>query len=531
MSYLAIGHKPGVGPVVKVMRNNADDFRQVPSSNFGAYLFNSENQNISYMKEPGVFPIDGTRFPFLHGEYGFYTVGGNNSNAKQIVITQHTVGGGTVTYFLLDRMFPGDAPPIFEAKAKRHDGRFLGPSFSINSQYQIGMQYRTVIARMTDQSDGPFDSWQSRPPATQSVTNRIPSFYNYYGWCGRVTDSLALRPEHDNSYWNTASADIYYTFWDLPADQSPIPKPSAPVVAGQEVVRLDSNGLIIARPGFSVDNSSGRQRIIDSTRNPPFCIMADEISNIPAGGNYFVPAPYGVSLTESMFVDIIAGIAGRDYVVPIFDRELHNTNQNVLVTYRLDTNGVTFFNESANIAVNIRYLVYCNDLMPPSSGGNQVMRRVFNDIQIKKPGSSDTSPAFNDILLDTRFPATQILAEAFIPTDQFNESPANAMYGEVAKTIHFNGSGMLVFPKVVGVFPNVLRQSYAALYKIPSGSGAYGLSNQSVVSVLGESSLKIHISPSQATGIVWNGPNRWNYDDSFPGPLGVRYYILGVAKR
>ncbi|MEN5297533.1 hypothetical protein ABE530_04155 [Brucella sp. TWI559] len=529
MSYLAIGHKPGVGPVVKVMRNDTDDFRELPSTDYGAFLFDSENQNVSYMKEPGVLSINPNAFPFESGKYRFYTIGGGNSDAKQIVITQHTVGGGTVPYFLLDRMFPGDAPPIFEAKVKRADGRFLGPSFSINSQYQIGMQYRTVIARMTDQNDGPFESGKSQPPQSQSVTNRIPSFYGYYGWCGRITDRLSQRPEYDNAYWSTGSADIYYTFWDLPANETPIPKPSAPVVAGQEVVRLDSNGLIITRPGFTVDNSSGRQRIIDSTRNPPFCIMADEIKNIPAGGAYYVPAPYGVTLTESMFVDIVAGIAGRDYILPMFDRELYDTNQDVLITYRLDPGGVTFFNESANIAVNIRYLVYCNDLMPPSIGGNQVMRRVFNDIQIKKPGSSDTSPAFNDILLDTRFPATQILREEYIPASQFNEGASNAMYGEKAKTINFNGNGMLVFPKVIGVFPNVLRQSYAALYKIPNRG--YGLSNQSVVSVLNENSLKIHISPSQSTGIRWTGTNSWNYDNSFPGPLGVRYYILGVAKR
>ncbi|MEN5277303.1 hypothetical protein ABE527_10160 [Brucella sp. TWI432] len=515
------------------MRNDTDDFREVPSSNFGAFLFNSENQNISYMKEPGVLSVNADNYPARSGYFDFYIAdGSSNTNARKFIIAKGTAGVGYfVPHFLIDRMFPGDFPPIFEAKVKRPDGRFLGPSFSINNQYQIGMQYRSLIARMTVQTNGPFDSFQSSPPAGVARTNIIPSSYGYDGWSGRVTSSLSLRPEYDNAGWETQAADIYYTFWDLPADQTPIPKPSAPVVSGQEVVRLDSKGLIIARPGFTVDGSTGRQRIIDSTRNPPFCIMADEIMNIPAGGSYFVPAPYGVALTESMFVDIIAGIAGRDYILPIFDRELHNTNQDVLITYRLERGGVTFFNESANVAVNIRYLIYCNDLVPPSSGGNQVMRRVFNDIQIKKPGSSDTTPAFNDILLDTRFPAMQILSEAFISADQFNESPANAMYGQVAKTINFNGSGMLVFPKVVGVFPNVLRQSYAALYKIPNGSGGYGISNQSVVSVLYENSMKVHLSPSQATGVRWTGSNSWNYDHSFDGPIGVRYYILGVAKR
>lgn len=531
MSYLAIGHKPGAGPVVKVMRNNTDDFRELPSSDYGAFLFDSENQNISYMKEPGVLSVNSGSYPARSGYFDFYIVDGtSNANAKKFVIAKGTAGvGNFVSHFLIGRMFPDDFPPIFEAKVKRNDGRFLGPSFSINSQYQIGMQYRSLLARTTNQTNGPYDSYQSSPPAVVARTNVFPSFYGYNGWTGRVTSSLSLRPEHDNAAWETGSADIYYTFWDLPADQSPIPKPSAPVVAGQEVVRLDGNGLIIARPGFTVGNSTGRERIIDSTRNPPFCIMADEIKNIPARGTYFVPSPYGVTLTESMFVDIVAGIAGRDYILPIFDRELYDTNQDVLVTYRLEPGGVTFFNESANVTLNIRYLVYCNDMMPPSSGGNQVMRRVFNDIQIKKPGSSDVSPAFNDILLDTRFPATQILEEGFIPTGQFNEGSSNAMYGERAKTVNFNGDGMLVFPKVIGVFPNVLRQSYAALYKIPNRG--YGLSNQSVVSVLGENSLKIHVSPSQSTGIRWTGPNSWNYDNSFAGPQGVRYYILGVAKR
>lgn len=535
MVYLVYGWKPGAGPVCKVMKYDTDDYLTVPNDAFERFYFNSENQNISYMKSPGArFGFNNMNYP-TSNQWNFYNFDGASNGVCLGYVGAFSTGipnrQAWNCSFFIDRIFPGDFPPIFEAKIRRTDGRYLGPAFSINQQYQIGTQYRSVLARATSQQ-GP------QRPLALSQANNVYADYGYFGWMGRVSNSTVLYPEKGSQDWTfginpsvvSTAGDLYYTFWDLPADQSPIPKPSTTPVAGQEVIRLNSQGFIIARPGFTVDNSVGRQRIIDSTRNPPFCIMAAEIGFIPAGGSVFASAPAGVNLTDSMFVDIIAGIAGRDFVVPIFDRQLHETTEDVLITYAIQSNGVTFYNESSSVAIKMRYLVYCNDLSGASSGGVEVIRRIGNDIQIKKPGSSDTAPTFNDILLDTRFPSVQVLDEGYIPVDQFNEGPADAMYGEVAKTVPFNGSGMLIFPKIVGVFPDVLRQSYAALYRIPSGSGAYGISNQSVVSVLGSNSLKIHLSPTQATGIT-RGGSSWNYDYSFPAPLGARYYVLGVTPR
>ena len=48
MTQLFKGYKPGAGPVLKVLKYNGDDARTLPNDAFDRYLFNSENQNLSY---------------------------------------------------------------------------------------------------------------------------------------------------------------------------------------------------------------------------------------------------------------------------------------------------------------------------------------------------------------------------------------------------------------------------------------------------------------------------------------------------
>lgn len=523
MVYLAMGYKSGFGPVVKVMKYDTDNYLTVANTAYDRFYFNSENDKISYMKEPiAVLGVNSTAYPPTNGDLGnLYLLDGNNSTVTKVINGYSYVGSHyhSVAYFI-DRIFPGDFTPIFEARVKNENGRFRGASFFANNSYQAGIQHNGVIGKATGSNGNDLSS-----------LNQLPSRFGYSGWVGKVAPS-AGDPYSSSQFLSRNGSNgpqitnnVYSVFWDLPCDNTPVPIPSQTPVPGQEVLRLNKQGLIMARRGYTVDGSSGRQRIIDSTRNPPLCLMAGDTPSIPAGGSVFIPAPLGFPLSESMIVDMVTALNGRDFMMPMFDRELFNNNTPFQITYLIAASGITFYNESPTGSAIVRYVVFGSDFSPPSTGGNEVMRRVPGGIQIKKPGSSDTSPNVNDILLDTRFPTLQLIQEGYIPIDDFNENPFNVMYGKRAKTINFSAGNMFVFPKVIGHFPHAYRQSYGCLIKQKDGSGNWGISNQSVVTVVQNNKLIIHTSKGQPTN--WN--NGWKFDQ--PDPLGVRYYLLAVTPR
>src|SRR5690606_33369761 len=148
----------------------------------------------------------------------------------------------------------------------------------------------------------------------------------------------------------------------------------------------------------------------------------------------------------------------------------------------------------------IKYIVFGNDMSAPTTGGSQVQRTLAgNHVQFKKPGSSDTNPSLNDILIDTRFPMLQVIAEEYIPISSFSTgNVVNGMYGTHAAVVNFSAPNMFVFPKIVGVFPHALRQGYGNWQRRPGGTET-GPSNQSVVTVVRDNQIVIHLSPGRPT--------------------------------
>ncbi|RCS21463.1 hypothetical protein DUT91_23890 [Phyllobacterium salinisoli] len=234
----------------------------------------------------------------------------------------------------------------------------------------------------------------------------------------------------------------------------------------------------------------------------------------------------------------MARVDGLPQYVPSLIISGYTPDFNVALTYSVAPSGVTFYNEGqANLIV--RYIVFGVDFRAPTTGGVLVERRD-NDgaqdfIQIKKPGTSDTAPLPNDILLDTRFPTLQIVAEGFIPLSSFTEtlSGDELKLGNKAATINFTNSGFRPYLKYAVNFPGcILPPMFAQIYHYPDNSGSYNHrpTNQSCIAQVTDTSVKFYIAPGNPSTMVNTGSGTWDWGVQYPDIAGIRYYIFAIPK-
>ena len=181
------------------------------------------------------------------------------------------------------------------------------------------------------------------------------------------------------------------------------------------------------------------------------------------------------------------------------------------------------------------FIVFNIDPEPQTTGGNEIIRRVNvggkEEIQIKKPNSSDSNPKVSDLLLDTRFPTMQIIQEGAIPLHEFTDDPENQwLLGRVAKQINFNNNGFTPFVKFSLVFEDRIHPPIMSrAYNYMTSTGADGGSRFSSLARVRNNNVKFWINPDSWSSIrlyeskirvEWFGGN----------PIGIRYYIFGVSQ-
>lgn len=529
MTQLVIGYKPGFGPVVAVLRNDNDDFAQVPVTDYSKFFLSTEGQDLSYMFDKYHLTVALSLNNYAVSDTPFqgraYPIEGSGTTAKRgVTVAQANLQPDRIYwgYCELFGRFPElGMIPVFEIKLIDANGRVKLFDFDgaegnkrLNS---IGVLYNSVINEVE--------------PATGNVINnplayyKLHSSYAYTGWAGRATNS----PSPENTFID-ADRSFYSTLlscqWDLPANNAPLPHPNSAPVPGQEVVSISPAGFKVARRGETTSSSNPRSFLINSDKAPMMCIMMDETPIIPAGGSVYRPNKAPFNLHPTMFLDAIMRYSGMEYSIPPVDPTVSRSGKECRFFYKIDANGITFYNEG-DYAVGCKYMIYATSIEGNTSGGVDIIRKVEGEfIQIKRPGSSDTAPSVNEVMLDTRFPSVRILKEDWIPISAF--SPANSLnnlFGTHAAVVPFeNHSGMFIFPKVIGNWPKTIAQGYYRSLRPPNVVSWY-CSNYCMTTVVEANRMVIHMSPGQPTDHLANGGVTY-----MPDPIGVRYYVFGATQ-
>lgn len=526
MTQLFKGYKPGVGPVLKVLKYNGDDARTLPNEAFERYLFNSENQNLSYglTAEPFYFrAADLAALPLDFDLYGNRISGRRGSGGSSF--------NSVVLAYRVNYIFPEMTyPPIPELREKDlNTGRVSAGTRRVQLVYDSGgvekgyvdsYQFNYRMLRVTGFST--------------SYTTQVPQL-TYNGLLINDLNRIGLGEwvvPTSRTVWNDNrdQAVLYPNLWDLPADASAMSTYN--YVPNLLAFVQNRSECKLARPGSGVYDAGWRNKIIDSDRSPALCIMAGDRYNIPADGSVTLYPPVGVVISDTAVTEFMYRRVGQPWYVPGFIATGYVRDTRFNISYSVSPNSVTIYNEGTD-PIDIRFAVTNIDRSGTSTGGSLVEYTGHDGTtaftQLKKPGTTDPASRPNDILLDTRFPTLQIIKEGFIPISSFGAAPTGEqnLFGKVKATVPFTNNGFLPYLKFSIVFPNCVSTPFMSLlYNYPGGWGP-----PSNVSVLGQ------IDDNLAT--FWASPGNWSrryvsgtevkeaYD--LPDPIGVRYFIRGIV--
>lgn len=555
MTQLFIGHKPGVGPVVKILKHDGDDPLTLANDAYSRYFFNSENQRLTQIVSSFSYQ---SWMASLFPTTGIYHFGGNASTARLTVYAERS--GANCDYNLLLRLenFYPDYPylPICEWRgqsgvapggyytARRTYGAYSG-SGVINRAYTFTNSF-AVLAKIQGFTSSPTldaqPNWNRLAHASLSPYISVGEYTILGGVISHVAagEARGMWGAGLGLYGPVADPDPgpqqIVQVWNLPADSSPLP--SYVTTPSLETVRISRTKVAVTRPGYAVGGAVGpNQHILDSDSDvtQAFCVAAGTV-NIPASSNVLVANPTDIPWTRSTIADMIVKRQGELQYVPAYHPVFTSAASVFGVQYVVTGTGIRIYNEAA-FPVTVTYMVFnADDEQGQSSGGTQVMRRL-NDgvrdyIQIKRPGSSDSDIRPSDILLDTRFPTVHILQEGWLPIADFSSTIGNyteyMTLGRAKKVVPITvPSGIIPFIKFTAVFPDHILQPYFCIGYADTSLGniVQGISRQSSLCVLDEanSEARFYLNPG-----AWTNVNNSGFGGSSPDPLGIRYYLFGL---
>lgn len=554
MTQLFIGHKTGVGPVVKILKYDSDDALTLANDAYDRYFFNSENQNLTQFVSS--FAYHTWMAPLLPTT-GIYHFGGNASTAKLTVYAERS--GGDSIYNLLLRLenFYPDYPflPICEWRAEsgnpphgsyvalRNFGSYSGGGV-INRAYTFTNSF-AVLAKIKGFTALPSvegqQNWNRLAHSSLSPYVAVGDYTILGGLysVNIVGEARGLWGAGFRLSGPVSSPDLgsqqIVQVWNLPADSTPLP--AYITMPNLEAVRISDDKVAVTRPGYAVGSASGpNQHILDSDSDvtQAFCVAAGSV-NIPASSSVFITNQTDIPFSKTTIADMIVKRQGELQYVPAYHPVFTSPSSAFGVQYTTSSGGITIYNEAA-FAVTVTYMIFnADDGQGRSSGGERVMYRG-NDgsrdyIQIKRPGSSDSDIRPSDILLDTRFPTVHILQDGWLPISGFSSTIGTTEYatlGRAKRVVPISiPAGVTPFIKFTTVFPDHILQPYFCIgyADTTGGNMPQGASRQSSLCVLDEANAeaRFYLNPGS-----WTIVNNSGFGGSSPDPLGIRYYLFGL---
>lgn len=323
------------------------------------------------------------------------------------------------------------------------------------------------------------------------------------------------------------------TVWNLPGNNTDIiDGAERDPISGQPAVLINSSGCKVAKPGFNVNTATRTQLAFDSSKRPPKILAADDIL-LPAGAT--TEYETGFTLPAGCVIDAAFYSSGSSFVFYPCDPQ----NEEFGAEQWISGSKVMFYNP--NGACRARFMVISPPDASPTSGTNSVLRQFTsggeNVVQFLRPGAG-SDPSFGDIVLDSRWPCLQILAEGYIGVadgaNQYPISIGTSGLFPIVKFMTVHGSGSDVNGSTWTGEIRTPRVSRNAIRKIQQGVTNYITGGDTCYARVSSSEVRFFTFKGNpinqrytSTGDVDNDRITYAYD---PAPIiGIRYYVMGIA--
>jgi hypothetical protein len=535
MTQWFMGIKPGVGPVVKVMKDDNDDPLTTPSTDWQKYIFDSERAHkLGYVYDIREISYSLTKWPRPAADNStaiYYEPSGtNNSTALEKIWTIRNNGSfddGSQWHVIFPEKLGFSYTPIIEGRAQTvADSRFFGAVNSYSpSDSGGGGETGFVQGRMSFTAQ--FRDYAEVLHWSVEVLNRRT--YSLYGYSldGQYVNNREISQ-------NGVYRDLFSVL-ELPAGNQAMPAYSGTPVEGQKVLEISPTTVRMAYPGHDVAESAHEAFIFNESRIPAKLIGAGEVQ-VNSGANVKVLTKRPTTL--GTYMDYMVRRTGDAMHHPAYLPSGTAKTLKIQMQYVIEADGVRIYN-TGNPDIVVRYMILADDDSAPTTGGSKVFHKG-NDgsvdfIQLKLPVSSDSAPGLNEIILDTRLPYVPIVDEGWLATAAFTETTDNLILGTAKKTINFTNDGFLPFVKYMATWSDgsimapvnrILRSFNLDQAPKWDNSVAGATTNCRV------SSNKLEFY--HASGQPWRTEVKSNafgtYADPVYGPslVGIRWYLFAI---
>ncbi|MCR6502605.1 hypothetical protein MUO32_26615 [Shinella sp. CPCC 101442] len=328
-----------------------------------------------------------------------------------------------------------------------------------------------------------------------------------------------------NANANGSGYDQVLIVYNLPGNNTALDGPtSPPSPAGKETFLISSTQCKVAKPGYDVDVATPSQLAFDATGRPLNVIAAADIA-IPLGASSYNT---GISLPDRTAIDMSCYDASASEIH--YPMKLSGGNSNYGVEYWTDGPLIRFNNTKK--ACRARFIVYGYDPQGPSSGANDVWRQ-FDDggenvTQFLRPGAA-ASPRFSDIILDSRRPVIQILADGYFSVPTHTGSLATP----TATTVNYDAAGFFPYVKYMTVHGSGLSEEIRAPRvnrRFQNSLSDGGLSGDGSYCKYSQSEATFYTAKGRPRYTFYReagGGEIVNIMDEKP-MVGIRWFVLGI---
>lgn len=555
MTRLFIGHKAGVGAVVKVMQNDADDPLTTPNTDWHKFRFNSEIQSIAYSYERTDWDFVGadwwsacpTGLPSIlpdvrPGPFAYWPSGAVEADCLVAVEATHDSASAYRRFgvvYALDRMTDLSVRTIL---LRAHDRSEWSSSWKTARQNYPGSSdaryfshslndVPTTTRPVTTTTDTldvgrvlrcgtPFSSW--------TTNGNVPRWYHALG--GSVGGAWVTSTEFaiaDMQVYGTAKGALDYTedrivFTELPIENDPYPATEGTFSADKLIVRINPGEVKIAKPGYDVDTATREQLLVSSDKVPMKVVAAGSFT-LAAGATLSVPTAYAIS--PRCVVETQVNVTGQTLLLPPYP---DNNVDEIALEHRVVPGAIEFRNQSA-VSLDCRFFVLADDVTPATTGSAKVLEKLPDGATvIRRPGAAGTVD--RDILIDTRATYLPVVAQGWVGVADITLASDVTRYGTHRYPVSFSNGGFK---------PLVMAR---AKFEIDAAPGYYVWSdffakNIEYVSVMSSSTFLAKVTDTLVTFYVDRDSTRTEdeYNDSgyiyrmTPSQMtfiGFRYYIF-----
>jgi hypothetical protein len=312
-----IGQKSGVGPVLKVMRNNADNPLTTPITDFEKFNFDSESRDYAYIKSI-------TKITSADAGWSGFTW------KKRIADTYLDYG---------------------------HGGTMEQQTTSWNAAWAIQKPlFRHVDVVYVEDSTGYqcASGWYKYQASPARYRNLFQWYYQTQVLITGTFPISLMRTDLvivDNSTTLKASGYFLVVEWDLPVDETARGRAPAPsLTAGTRVLEFSPTRFRLAAPGYDVRTATQDQLIFSEAKSPVGCIASGTITLSGTTGSVSIPVLTGANY----FVDLQWNESGQPRRIPYF----RDGSADINVKCRVSGSSLEFLSTATSPTVTYHVYAY-----------------------------------------------------------------------------------------------------------------------------------------------------------------------------